>query len=188
MPASSACSCSGWVASSSRSRARSARSLSACELTETYSPAAMERAPATIPASPASRIGPRVACAAATPTTRLLVEISPSLAPSTAARSQPTCPVRWSSGCVATAVVRVRLFLPTLRRALQPILQGARGTATHLGRDFLGGGALGLDPAPPAHVEHRRQATHAYPRVNADVGIERDDDLGSLVALETLAL
>src|SRR5205814_2157274 len=68
-------------------------------LTETYSPAAIERAPATSPARAATRIGSRADCAADTPTTRLLVEISPSLAPSTAARSQPTCVVRCDSWC-----------------------------------------------------------------------------------------
>ena len=77
------------LASSARSRARSARSVSAWELTETYSPAAIESAPATRPASAGDEDGVRASAAAATPTTRLLVEISPSLAPSTAARSHP---------------------------------------------------------------------------------------------------
>lgn len=76
-----------------RSRATSAVSVSACELTETYSPAAIDSAPATMPAIAATSTGPRPACAAATPMTRLLVEIRPSLAPSTDARSQPMCRV-----------------------------------------------------------------------------------------------
>ena len=63
--------------------------MSDCELTDTYSPAAIDNAPATKPASAATTTEARSACAAATPTTRLLVEISPSFAPSTAARSQP---------------------------------------------------------------------------------------------------
>jgi len=50
--------------------------------------------PATRPATPATRTLPWVACAAATPSTRLAVETMPSLAPSTAARSQPIRPVR----------------------------------------------------------------------------------------------
>ena len=41
------------MASSSRSRAMSARSVSDCELTDTYSPAAIDKAPATRPATPA---------------------------------------------------------------------------------------------------------------------------------------
>ena len=48
------------VLSSSRSRASSAFSVSDCELTETYSPAAIDMAPATSPAMPAistSRVG-----------------------------------------------------------------------------------------------------------------------------------
>ena len=42
----------GVAASSSFSRARSACSVSDCELTETYSPAAIDMAPATRPATP----------------------------------------------------------------------------------------------------------------------------------------
>ena len=68
---------------------------SACELTETYSPAAIEAAPATSPAVPAVRIAARVESAEATPTMIAAVETMPSLAPSTAARSHP---VRWSDG------------------------------------------------------------------------------------------
>ncbi|KAG1241987.1 hypothetical protein G6F46_015450 [Rhizopus delemar] len=67
---------------------RSAASVSACERTETYSPAAMDSAPATSPANPDVKMAPCVACAAATPVIRLAVETMPSLAPSTAARSQ----------------------------------------------------------------------------------------------------
>jgi len=65
--------------------ARSACSVSDCELTETYSPAAMDMAPATSPAIPAISISELEAEAAATPTITLAVETSPSLAPSTAA-------------------------------------------------------------------------------------------------------
>ncbi len=64
-------------------------SESACELTETYSPAAIAIAPAAQPATAAVRMSPRVAAAAATPTMRLAVEMIPSLAPSTAALNQP---------------------------------------------------------------------------------------------------
>src|SRR4051812_26831368 len=66
----------------------SASSASRCELTETYSPAAIDRAPATRPATPAVTMAAADAPDAATPSTRLAVDTMPSLAPSTAARSQ----------------------------------------------------------------------------------------------------
>ena len=68
-------------ASSWRSRVRSACSVSAWELTETYSPAAIDIDPATSPATPATRMSARPVPAAATPTIKLAVEMSPSLAP-----------------------------------------------------------------------------------------------------------
>ena len=74
--------------SSRSSRRRSACSASRCELTETYSPAAIDSAPATRPAMPAVTIAAPDAPDAATPSTRLAVDRMPSLAPSTAARSQ----------------------------------------------------------------------------------------------------
>ena len=145
-PANSARSASGEVASSRRSRARSACSVSAWELTETYSPAAIESAPAASPATAASRIAARLGSAAATPTIRLLVEMRPSLAPRTAARNQPIRSLRCNSMCIldlplgsqsdttarsASAVVRgavgsmplsgVRRSLATLGTARQPL-------------------------------------------------------------------
>jgi hypothetical protein len=72
-----------------RSRARSAVLESACELTETYSPAAIAIAPAAQPATAAVRISASDPAAAATPVMRLAVEMIPSLAPSNAALSQP---------------------------------------------------------------------------------------------------
>src|SRR3990172_560747 len=101
MPANSACSASGEVASSPRSRERSACSVSAWELTETYSPAAIERAPATRPATAASKTADWVGSAEATPTTKLLVEMRPSLAPSVEARNQPIRSLRCNSPCMA---------------------------------------------------------------------------------------
>ena len=97
MAASSRRSAAGSASSSARSRARSACSVSACECTDTYSPAAIDIAPATSPATPVIRMVAWLALAAATPTTRLAVETMPSLAPSTAARSQPMRSVRWRS-------------------------------------------------------------------------------------------
>src|SRR6478672_10417994 len=76
----------------------SACSASRCELTDTYSPAAIDRAPATRPAIPAVTIAAPDAPDAATPKTRLAVDRMPSLAPSTAARSQLDRWLRWTSG------------------------------------------------------------------------------------------
>ena len=68
----------------------SLRSVSRCDDTDTYSPRAIETAPATRPAMPAVSSAARVLLAAATPTSNAAVEMMPSLAPSTIARSQPT--------------------------------------------------------------------------------------------------
>src|SRR5512132_1002143 len=76
----------------------SACSASRCELTDTYSPAAIDSAPATSPAIPAVTIALPDAPDAATPRTRLAVDTMPSLAPSTAARSQLERWLRWTSG------------------------------------------------------------------------------------------
>lgn len=89
----------GSSASSRRSRCRSAASASARELTETYSPAAIEKAPATKAAIPAVSRAGNPPPAAAMPSSRLAVEIRPSLAPSTAARNQPARPTRCHSWC-----------------------------------------------------------------------------------------
>ncbi|CAN1722090.1 protein of unknown function [Hyphomicrobium sp. 1Nfss2.1] len=97
MPVSSSSSLRGQSFSSLLSRARSALSVSAWELTDTYSPAAIDMAPATAPAIPAMSTLVFELSAAATPEIRLAVERMPSLAPSTAARSHPTRPLKWSS-------------------------------------------------------------------------------------------
>lgn len=76
----------------------SACSVSACDCTETYSPAAIDIAPATVAAIPAVSTAASPAPLAATATTTPATETMPSLAPSTAARSQPTRSVRCSSG------------------------------------------------------------------------------------------
>src|SRR3954462_2840378 len=75
----------------------SACSASRWELTETYSPAALEGAPATSPAIPAVMMAARDASEAATPRTRLAVETMQSFAPSTAARSQLERWLTWVS-------------------------------------------------------------------------------------------
>jgi len=69
----------------------------ALRLTDTYSPAAIDKAPATSPAIPAVTIATPDAPDAATPRTRLAVERMPSLAPSTAARSQFDRRLRWTA-------------------------------------------------------------------------------------------
>ncbi len=69
-------------------------------LTDTYSPSAIETAPATSPATPAVAISFVLVVAAATPTTRPAVEMMPSLAPSTPARNQLSradMPALWGS-------------------------------------------------------------------------------------------
>ena len=59
----------------------SAFSVSVCELTETYSPAAIDNAPATSPATVANTIGSLVELAAATPIARLEIDIIHGLSP-----------------------------------------------------------------------------------------------------------
>jgi len=63
-------------------------SASRCVLTDTYSPPAMDNAPATMPATPAMNSATESLVAPATPNTRPAVDTMPSLAPSTPARSQ----------------------------------------------------------------------------------------------------
>ena len=62
--------------------------MSFCDLTEIYSPTAIDIAPAAIPAAPAV-IKKLSACAADTPIINEAVDTSPSFAPSTAARNHP---------------------------------------------------------------------------------------------------
>ena len=92
-------SASGRVASSRSSRWISASSASRWELTETYSPTAMDIEPATRPARPATRMALFEAADAAMPIIRLAVDTMASSAPSTAARSQRARPLRCTSPC-----------------------------------------------------------------------------------------
>ena len=93
------CKLGGWIGREFLAFAGkgSACSVSAWELTETYSPAAIDIAPATNPATPATKMSWLVARAAATPKMRLAVDTMPSFAPMTAARSQPMRSVRCRS-------------------------------------------------------------------------------------------
>src|SRR5436305_3254669 len=107
MAASSRCSPCGWRRISRRSISSSRSSNSLWAFIDTYSPAAIEKAPAIHPASPASRTycGPLDAAAPATPRMRETLLTSPSLMPNTAARAVPPWMSRWwcsdpnSDGC-----------------------------------------------------------------------------------------
>src|SRR5579864_3279997 len=107
MAVNSLCSPTSSAFSSALSRASSAASASACDLTDTYSPAAMDMAPATRPATPATMTLPCVVLVAATPSSKLEVDRIPSFAPNTAARNQPACPRRWRSVTVVIFVERL---------------------------------------------------------------------------------
>src|ERR1035437_3625541 len=88
----------------------SARSVSDCELTDTYSPAAIDIPPATSPAPPAINTAFWFAAAAATPAIKLAVEMMPSLAPRTAARIHPMRPTRCFSGCMRKPLIQYHLL------------------------------------------------------------------------------
>lgn len=97
---------SGYV-SSYRPAAPTARPTSAvmvirCELTDTYSPAAMDIDPATSPAMAAVGTVDLAPAVAATPMARLATETMPSSAPRTAARSQAAFPPLCCSGRAGT--------------------------------------------------------------------------------------
>src|SRR5689334_17440802 len=120
--ASSASSISGSSRSSRFSVASWASSESRWLDTDTYSPRAIDTAPATRPAMPAVNSGPRSVVTPATPTTSPATDTMPSLAPSTPARNQfsrdpkpaPCCSPGWwraSSGRSA--------FTPSLEHGRQ---------------------------------------------------------------------
>src|SRR3954451_2198465 len=86
MRASASISSFGRLTRLSRSRSISFSNSSRCELTETYSPAAIESAPARRPAAPVMRMVRGSATAPDTPMIRLVFDTRPSLMPNTAAR------------------------------------------------------------------------------------------------------
>ncbi|MPN55070.1 hypothetical protein SDC9_202749 [bioreactor metagenome] len=88
MSASSSNSTSGISINAFCSLAKSDFSISPWELTDTYSPAAIDIAPAIAPAKAAKTMGVRDALAAATPIIILEVDNIPSFAPKTAALNQ----------------------------------------------------------------------------------------------------
>src|SRR6516162_10060655 len=95
MPASSRLSPSGSSASSWRSTCNSLSTISCCARTDTSSPAAIENAPASRPATPARRTADALVDAPATPSTSDRLVSSPSPAPSTVARVVPPWTSRW---------------------------------------------------------------------------------------------
>jgi hypothetical protein len=120
---------SGNRASSVRSFASSARSASRWLLTDTYSPKAMDTAPATTPATPAVRTGTAATVAPATPTTRPAVDTMLSFAPSTPS-PQPVQPSGHPSavrlvhmrhtgptGSMPSPLIKIHLPPATVRRA-----------------------------------------------------------------------
>src|ERR1700730_14172794 len=84
----------------------SACSASRCELTDTYSPTAIDIDPATMPATPAIRIASLDAEEAATPIMRLETDTIASSDPSTAARSHPARPLR----CVSATAFKCTVY------------------------------------------------------------------------------
>ncbi|KMO77606.1 hypothetical protein MCHUDSM44219_03266 [Mycolicibacterium chubuense] len=85
---SSACSASGWRRNDARSTCTSESICSLAVVTDVYSPSAIEKEPASSPATPLIT----TVCAsalAATPAINAVLLTSPSIAPNVAARSQP---------------------------------------------------------------------------------------------------
>ena len=110
MRVNSSSSASGVSFRSRASRAMSACSASVCELTETYSPAAIDIAPATSPARPAIRISGRPDPAAATPTTRLAVRRdhrSPPEPPRAASQCDEPCGFRNATVCSGASFLQM---------------------------------------------------------------------------------
>ena len=94
--------------------------MSRCVETDTYSPIAIESAPALSAAAPAIARAPKVGVAAATPTTMPATDTMPSFAPSTPARRRlrfaDDAARSWvSSEEVSEAVLELLIAL-TLRR------------------------------------------------------------------------
>ena len=98
MAASSASSASGFSAIEIRSISSSRSTNSAWAFNDTYSPAAIEMAPASRPDTPARRTNDGSVLAPAMPRMSATLDTSPSLIPNTAARAVPP----WTSLCLCT--------------------------------------------------------------------------------------
>src|SRR6185295_12771810 len=101
----------------------SACSASRCELTDTYSPAAIDIDPAKRPATPATRTASFEAEDAATPIIRLEIETIASSEPSTAARNHPARPLRCISAIAFSSVTCRRRVDEPRRQGDVPIPQ-----------------------------------------------------------------
>ena len=90
----SACSAWGFSVNDLRSRRTSESICSLAVVTEAYSPIAIEKAPASNPATPLITTVCALA-AAATPAISAVLLTNPSIAPNVAARSQPPVTSAW---------------------------------------------------------------------------------------------
>ena len=132
------------ASSSARSRAIWRSSTSTCERTEMYSPAAIEKAPASRPAIPERRMIDGSAVAPATPMMSERLLTRPSDAPKTIARSVPAPPRCQFSAFVISAT----LAATRPRRSASTAVDGAASAtwslladlAPHLGVPALVGG------------------------------------------------
>src|SRR5437868_8884407 len=188
--------CSGSASMCLRKPARSRCSSSTCAAIETYSPTAIEQAPATSDAMPASSTNRELAEAPATPRMSDTLVTSPSLTPSTAARVAPLCTSRArrrdsiSASAISAPLVRdarsghLQDPAQLLQRRQRGILGGEDRIADRPGdarrvpprADLVGPvvevGALVLDLGHPAeHAEPVRESG-------------RDEDLPEVVRAE----
>src|SRR5256886_13835056 len=91
---------------------------------ETYSPTAMDTAPATSEASPASSTTLLLCCAPATPRIRATLVTSPSLRPSTAARVAPLCTSRARCRSPRSAGIRPQRLAQLRQRGEGGVFRG----------------------------------------------------------------
>ena len=111
MLASSRSSSAGCRSISSRSLTHSRSSCSFWVFTDVYSPMAIEKAPATRPATPVSTMKLALAPAAPTPATSAMLVTRPSMPPNTEARSAPPDTSAWVWPTSATPVLIWESFM-----------------------------------------------------------------------------
>src|SRR5438445_2078765 len=100
------------------------RSSSTCAAMDTYSPTAMDTAPATSEANPASSTTLLLCCAPATPRIRATLVTSPSLTPSTAARVAPLCTSRARCRSPRSAGIRPQRLAQLRQRGEGGVFRG----------------------------------------------------------------